>query len=255
LTEIKAQPQLAGQDLAHQLMKGRQVMKAGDVMTRTVTTVQPTNTVAEALRRMLDGHISGLPVVDLRGHLVGIVTEGDFLRRVETGTDRPKGWFAFLRDPGAVAEDYILSHAKMVGDVMTREVQSVTESTPLEEVVSIMEKHKIKRVPVTHGKHLIGLISRSDLLAAVLDRLPVTVIGTSDDSQIYGAFMRELKKQSWAPRYAITAAVKNGVITLHGGMFDQRQREAIRVMAETIPGVKSVKDDMFWIEPTVGGLI
>jgi len=231
-------------------------MKAGDVMTRTVTTVQPTNTVAEALRRMLDGHISGLPVVDLQGHLVGIVTEGDFLRRVETGTDRhPKGWLAFLRDPGALAEDYILSHAKNVVDVMTREVQSVTESTPLEEVVSIMEKHKIKRVPVTHGKHLIGLISRMDLLAAVLDRLPVTTIGTSDDSDIYGAFMRELKKQSWAPRYAVTALVKDGVITLHGGMFDQRQRDAIRVMAETIPGVKGVKDEMFWIQPMVGGLI
>jgi CBS domain-containing protein len=231
-------------------------MKAGDVMTRTVTTVQPTNTVAEALRRMLDGHISGLPVVDLEGHLVGIVTEGDFLRRVETGTDRhPKGWLAFLRDPGAVAADYILSHAKVIADVMTREVQTVTESTPLEEVVSIMERHKIKRVPVTHGKHLIGLISRSDMLAAVLDRLPAPATGIRDDSQIYGAFMRELKKQSWAPRYAIAAAVKDGVITLHGGLLDQRQRDAIRVMAETIPGVQGVKDEMFWIQPMVGGLI
>lgn len=231
-------------------------MKAGDVMTRTVTTVQPTSTVAEALRRMLDGHISGLPVVDLQGHLVGIVTEGDFLRRVETGTERhPKGWLAFLRDPGADAEDYILSHAKTVADVMTRDVQSVTEATPLEEVVSIMEKHKVKRLPVTHGKHLIGLISRSDMLAAVLDRLPASETGASDDSQIYGAFMRELKKQSWAPRYAITAAVKDGVITLHGGIFDQRQRDAIRVMAETIPGVKEVKDNMFRIEPMSGSLM
>ncbi len=231
-------------------------MKAGDVMTRTVTTIQPTNTVAEALRRMLDGHISGLPVVDEKGHLVGIVTEGDFLRRVETGTDRhPKGWFAFLRDPGSQAEDYVQSHAKSVADVMTREVQAVTEATPLEEVVTIMEKHKVKRVPVVHGKHLIGLISRSDLLAAVLDRLPAPAAGASDDSQIYGAFMRELKKQSWAPRYAVTVAVKDGVVTLQGGMFDQRQRDAIRVMAETIPGVKGVKDEMFWIEPMVGGLM
>lgn len=231
-------------------------MKTGDVMTRTVTTVQPTDTVAEALRRMIDGHISGLPVVDQKGHLVGIVTEGDFLRRVETGTDRQaKGWLAFLRDPGAVAEDYILSHAKTIADVMTRDVQSVTEATPLEEVVSIMEKHNVKRLPVLHGKHLIGLISRSDMLAAVLDRLPAPQTGASDDSQIYGAFMRELKKQSWAPRYAITAAVKDGVITLHGGLFDQRQRDAIRVMAETIPGVKGVKDEMFWIQPTAGGLM
>jgi CBS domain-containing protein len=231
-------------------------MKAGDVMTRTVTTVQPTNSVAEALRRMLDGHISGLPVVDAKGHLVGIVTEGDFLRRVETGTDRkPRGWFAFLRDPDADVEDYILSHARKVGDVMTREVRTVTEATPLEEVVALMEKHGVKRAPVVHGPHLIGLISRADILAAVLDRLPAATTDVSDDSQIYGAFMRELRKQSWAPRYALTAVVKDGVITLHGGVFDIRQKDAIRVMAETIPGVKAVKDEMFRIKPMDGGML
>ena len=231
-------------------------MKAKDVMTRMVTTVLPTNTVAEALRRMLEGQISGLPVVDAKGHLVGMITEGDFLRRVEMETDsRPKGWLAFLREPGSVATDYILSHGRYVSDVMTTDVATVTESATLSDVVKLMEQRGVKRIPVRHGRHLVGLISRADLLRAVAERLPAGEPADVADADIHSAFMRELRRQDWAPRYAVSASVKAGVITLHGGMFDQRQREAIRVMAETIPGVKAVKDEMFWIEPMVGGLI
>ncbi len=231
-------------------------MKAGDVMTRMVTTVLPTNTVAEAIRRMLEGHISGLPVVDAKGHLVGIVTEGDFLRRAETGTARKAtGWFAFLKDPGGLAEDYIQSHARVVSDVMITDVASVTESASLEDVVELMEKRRIKRVPVTHGKNLIGLISRTDLLRAVAAHMPAADPVSLSDADLHSAMMRELRKQDWAPRYAVSVAVKDGVVTLHGGMIDQRQREAVRVLAENVPGVKSVKDEMFWIEPMVGGMI
>ena len=231
-------------------------MKAGDVMTRVVTTVQPTATVAEAIRLMLEGHISGLPVVDVHGHLVGVITEGDFMRRAETGTEKRRpAWLEFLKDPGSLAEEFAQSHARHVGDVMTREPYTVTEGTSLADVVDLMEKHRIKRVPVTHGKNLIGLISRADLLRALANKLPPAETGVREDIEIYTALMRALRKQDWAPQYAVSFHVAAGIVTLHGGLSDDRQRTAIRIMAETVPGVKKVQDKMIVIQPMMVGLL
>jgi len=143
-------------------------MKASEIMTLGVVTVRPEASVKEAASLMLERGISGLPVVDASGRLVGIVTEGDLLRRVETGTERSRPrWLEFLLGPGRLANEYVHSHARKVQDVMTPGVITVSKDAPLQDVVSILEQRRIKRVSVTRGDKLVGIISRASLVQAL----------------------------------------------------------------------------------------
>jgi CBS domain-containing protein len=137
-------------------------------MTGRVVTVAPDASVLEAIRLMLERHISGLPVIDASGALVGVITEGDFLRRVETGTERKRPrWLELVLGPRRLAEEYVHTHARRVEEVMTREPITVTEDTPLDDVVKIMERRRIKRLPVMRGSQLVGVVSRANLLHAL----------------------------------------------------------------------------------------
>jgi len=144
------------------------IMKARDVMTRNVITIAPDASVLEALRLMLQYKISGLPVVDGSGSVLGIVTEGDFLRRAETGTERKRPrWLEFLVGSGLLARDYVRSHARRVHEVMTHDVETVTEEAQLGDIVTLMEKYRIKRVPVVRDGRVVGIVSRANLLRAL----------------------------------------------------------------------------------------
>ena len=165
-------------------------MKAKDVMTEHVITVAPDASIVEALQLMLLNKISGLPVVDRIGNLVGIVTEGDFLRRAETGTERRRPrWVEFILGPGAIAKDYVHTHARRIDEVMTAQVETVGEDTGLEDVVALMEKRRVKRVPVMRGTKLVGIVSRANLLhaLAVLSREVEPGTMSDDDDPRRGA--------------------------------------------------------------------
>jgi len=230
-------------------------MKAKDVMTRGVVTVAEDASINEAIRLMLQRKISGLPVVDSSGTLVGMVTEGDFLRRSELGTERHAArWIEFLLGPGKLAENYVHAAGRKVRDVMTDQVYTAEEETQLGDVVAIMERQEIKRVPVLRGDKLVGIVTRANLLH-VLAGLQHIDTAVSFDVTIRSKLMAELEKQSWAPLAGIDVAVRNGVVTLSGAIFDDRQRQALRVAAENIPGVKKVEDQLTWIEPMSGMVI
>jgi len=228
-------------------------MKAKDIMTSAVISIEPETTVLEAARRMLQNHISGLPVVDEAGALVGIVSEGDFLRRAETGTaPRYSGLLEFLLGPGKAAGEYIHSHGRKVREVMSNHVHVVEEDTNLEDVVELMERKHIKRVPVVRNDKLVGIITRSNLMHAMVSLARSAPRTASNDATIRERLVDELEKEKWAPTATTNIVVLNGVVELWGSVFDDRQREALKVAAENIPGVKAVKDHMVWIEPTSG---
>ena len=228
-------------------------MKAKDVMTAHVVCVAPDAPVREALQLMLQRNISGLPVVDQGGSLCGIVTEGDFLRRAETGTERKRPrWLEFLLGPGRIAEDYVRTHARRVEEVMTTEVATVDEDAALDAIVSLMEKHRIKRVPVMRGDKVVGIVSRANLLHALAGIADEIAPGPKDDETIRNKVLAELDRQKWAPRQMIDVVVRNGVVELWGTVFDARERDAARVAAETVPGVKTVRSHLTWIEPMSG---
>jgi CBS domain-containing protein len=231
-------------------------MKAEDVMTRDVISIAPDATVLQAARLMLQHHISGLPVVDEDGKLVGVLSEGDFLRRRETRTEhRRSRWLEFLMGPGRIAAEYSHSHGSKVSEVMTADVQAVADDTPLEEIVELMERKRIKRVPVLCGEQLVGIVTRSNLMHAMVSMARVVQPVAKDDGTIRESLLAEMQKADWAPVAMTNVVVRDGVVELWGTIVDERQREALKVAAENIPGVKAVNDHLVWVEPTTGMVI
>jgi CBS domain-containing protein len=232
-------------------------MKASDIMTHPVITVTPETTVGEAAELMIGHRISGLPVVNTAGDVVGIVTEGDLLRRAETGTERRRArWLEFLIAPGRLASEYAHAHGRRVGEVMTDTVLSVGPDDPLTDVIELMERRRIKRVPVIEQGRLVGIVSRANLVRALVRNLPRPGdVPALSDPEIRDRILAEIAKQPWGPRSSVDVRVENGVVELHGTIIDDRERPALRVLAENVPGVKEVRDRLTWIEPLSGLVI
>ena len=231
-------------------------MNAMDVMTRDVVSIGPDASIVEAVRIMLQHKISGLPVVDASGHLQGVITEGDFLRRAETGTQRkhPR-WLEFLLGPGRLATEYVHASGRKVSEVMTPDVHTVTEDAPLEQVVHLMERHRVKRIPVVRGDQVVGIVTRANLMRALASLALAEQPAAADDAAIRERLLAELNKERWAPVGLMDVVVKDGVVKLSGALTDERQRQAIRVAAANIPGVKKVEDHLIWIEPNTGVVV
>ena len=228
-------------------------MKAQDVMTQYVISVGPNEPVSKAVRVMLQNDISGLPVLDVEGRLVGMVTEGDLLRRGETGTMRKRPrWLEFLVGRGKLADEYARAHGRKVVEVMTDDAVSVQEETPLEEVVTLMETRRIKRVPVVRGTRVVGIVSRANLLHALARVAGEAKPATADDKTIRASLIAKLDAERWAPAGAVNIFVRDGVVDLWGSITDERERKALIIAAENIAGVKAVKDHLAWIDPMSG---
>ena len=231
-------------------------MIVADVMNRNVISVAPDATVEEAAKLMLSRAISGLFVVDAKGDLAGIVTEGDLLRRDELGTQRHRPWWLrLLVSPGRQAADFTHTHGRHVRDVMTPDVIAVPASAPLEEVVEAMEKHRIRRLPVVENNRVIGVVSRSDLLRYLIGHARKAAPAATDDSTIRSSILDALDKQAWAPVTSLNVTVADGVVDVWGTITNDQERRAILVVAENTQGVKAVHDHLVYIEPYSGTVI
>ncbi|WP_213770533.1 CBS domain-containing protein [Bradyrhizobium sp. dw_78] len=227
-------------------------MRAHQVMTQNVITVTPETPIVEAANKMLQNHISGLPVVDKSGKLVGIVSEGDFLRRSEIGTQRKRPrWLQFLMSPGRDADEFTRESGRKIEDVMTCDPVTVDEETPLEELVKLMEKKGIKRLPVLRGNDMVGIVTRSNLLQAVASLARDVPDPTADDDHIRDRITRAIEKADWHP-LGLQVTVRNGVVHLHGIVIDERSRQASIVAAENVEGVKEVHDHLCFVDTYSG---
>jgi CBS domain-containing protein len=220
-------------------------MQARDVMISPVITIRKNATVREVARILLEKRISAVPVVDNIGKLVGMITEGDLMRRAEAGTERPYSWWVhFLAGDATVAADYVKSHAARVEDVMTSDVVTATPEMPLHEIASLFEEHRIKRVPIVNEDgNLVGIVSRANLIQVVASARPKLEM-TLPDTTIRRKLLSELKKQSWAHTHNLSVTVTDGVVDLWGEAQSSEERKAIRVAAENIPGVLAVNDHL-----------
>ena len=231
-------------------------MIVADVMNRNVISISPDATVEEAAKTMLARDISGLFVVDAKGELAGIVTEGDLLRRTELGTQRHRPWWLrLLVSPGRQAADFTHSHGHHVRDVMTTDVIAVPATAALEEVVETMEKHRIKRLPVVEKNRVTGVVSRSDLLRYLIGHVRKAEPAAGGDSAIRTAILDALEKQAWAPVTSLNVTVADGVVDVWGTITDDNERRAILVVAENTAGVSKVHDHLVYIEPYSGTVI
>lgn len=223
-------------------------MFARDLMTTPAITIAPGATLDEALRLMISHRLSGLPVVDAAGRLVGVVTEGDLLRRTELGTGRKRArWLEFLLGPGAEAADYVREHGRRVEELMTDAPVSVEEDAAVSDLVDLMEKRHIKRLPVLREGKVVGVVSRADLIRNLAQRKLRAV--PASDGEIRDRIIAALHAQDWAPAGLVGVDVDHGEVTLRGAIMDERERMAIRVVAENTAGVVKVHDRLVWVGP------
>jgi CBS domain-containing protein len=227
-------------------------MRAHQIMTRNVITVRPDSSIVDAAKLMLEHHVSGLPVLDKDGALVGIVSEGDFLRRSEIGTQRKRPrWLQYLMSPGRAANEFVHQSGRKVEEIMAREPVTVTEDTQLEELVSLMEKHDIKRLPVMCDDRLVGIVTRANLLQAVASLARDVPDPTADDDHIRQRVADAISGTDWRP-IGLQVTVRNGVVHLHGIIVNEGSRQATIVAAENVAGVKEVHDHLCFVDTYSG---
>ena len=229
-------------------------MKISDLMTKDVVSVSPETTLAAAIQLMTDRRVSGLPVVK-DGVLVGLVTEGDLLRRAEIGTAEKSGWLASFFAPGSAAEAYVTANGQRIEEVMTQDVITIDENTSVAEAARLMQSKHIRRLPVIRGGKLVGILARADILRALAATLANRNGPPGTDAEISRLLYAEIQRQNWLPRLGFQAKVVDGVIELSGVLPDERERSALRVIAENIPGAKGVRDKLVCIEPISGAVI
>jgi CBS domain-containing protein len=223
-------------------------MRAKQIMTRNVISVAPDTTVVEAANIMLQKHISGLPVVDNAGSVIGIVSEGDFLRRIEIGTPRKRGRLpSFFIGYASAAEDYVHEHGRKVSEIMTPSPVTIGEDTSLSDVVSLMERNNIKRIPVVRDGKLVGIVSRSNLLRAVASVARDIPAATAADDRIRQRIIDEISRNGWCP-IGLNVIVRDGIVHLSGMITDERSRQAAIVAAENQDGVVKVHDHLRWAD-------
>jgi CBS domain-containing protein len=230
-------------------------MRAHQIMTRQVITIVADAPVVDAANIMLDKHISGLPVVDQAGKLVGIVSQGDFIRRAEIGTQRKRGrWLKFFVGPGRAASDFVHERGRKVGEIMTSDPCTVTEDATLEDIVELMERNNVKRLPVMRGDRLVGIVTRTNLLQAVAGLTRDVPDPTADDDHIRNHIIASVEKTDWAP-FGLGVIVLNGVVHLNGVITNEQSRDATIVAAENVSGVTKVHDHLCWVDAASGAYL
>jgi CBS-domain-containing membrane protein len=228
-------------------------MKVSDVMTKHVISISPETSVFIAIRLMLKNHISGLPVIDNHAALVGILSEGDFLRRAEIETERKRSlWLNALLGPADGAADYVHSHGLAVKEVMTPDPITITENTKLDEVVRLMENRKVKRLPVLRDGKVIGIVTRANLMRALLSIHRTAPQSSDNDAAIRERILADVGRQDWSSGAAVDVVVHGGMVDLWGSVSDRTQRDALKVLAENVPGVVRVEDHLTLKDQFIG---
>ena len=222
-------------------------MRASDVMTTGVITVSPETPILDVAHLLLDRRISAVPVVKKDGSLLGIVSEGDLIHRHENRTERTMRWWqALIETSGDAARAYTRAHGRHARDVMTEKVQTVTEDTPLSDIADLLEAHRIKRVPVMRGGRVVGIVSRANLLQALVARPeypPAESVAVPDDAGIREAIIAEIRDNLMADA-GINVVVSNGIVGLWGSVDSEAQRRAVIIAAQNANGVVRVEDHL-----------
>jgi CBS domain-containing protein len=220
-------------------------MRAIDVMVRDVVTVRPDTDVADAIKLLAEHDVSALPVVEAAGNLVGVLSEADLIHRAEIGTEKHRPWWLeAMTGASTLAEEFAKSHGKKVGEVMTDGVISVAEETPLSEIAALFERKRIKRVPVVKDGKLVGIVSRSNLIQALASAVGRIDQHDETDRQIRIELLSRLKDQKWTGFGDRNITVGNRVVHLWGLVGSEAERKALLALAEGVPGVSRVSDEM-----------
>jgi len=220
-------------------------MRAGDIMTEVAICVDQGASIFEAAELMLSAGVSALPVVDSQSRIVGIISEADLMRRGEIGTTARESWLSRLvADKDTAAHEFIQAHSRRVSEVMTTRVITAAEETELPALVELMDKHGVKRLPIVKDDIVVGVVSRADILQALLSREPASEPGHPSDKDLRRAVETALEKHRWSSSWPVNILANAGVVHLWGFVPGAEVRRAYRVAAENVPGVRRVKSHL-----------
>jgi len=216
-------------------------MQVKDVMTRGVVTVTAATTVPDIAKLLLERHVSAVPVVDEAGALLGLVSEGDLVRRV-VDADRPRRswWLELFSDPHVQAADYVKTHGRTAADIMTRDIVTVTEDTPVGEVARILETARIKRVPVLRDGELVGIVSRANLLQALASAPPRAPETGVEDRVLRERILQELAEVPGIQASLVNVIVRDGIASVWGAVDSDFEHEAVRLAVEAVVGADRI---------------
>lgn len=228
-------------------------MQAADIMTHDVISVGPDDDVNAIAKLLLAHRISAVPVVDDKQKVIGIVSEGDLMRRVKDESGEERSWWLSLFAGQKDAGEYVKSHGRKASEVMTPNPFTIDESTPLHKIARLLEKHRIKRAPVVSGDKLVGIVSRANLLQGLASAEVTNAEAPSDDRAIREAILKEVDENTGVRVAGISIIVSDGVAELWGLVESNEQKKAVQVAAENTPGVKQVENNLGLVPKGVGG--
>ncbi len=217
-------------------------MRAADIMTTSIVSASPDMSVRQAAGTMVFAGISGMPVIDEEGNLLGIVTEGDLMHRAEigTGVKQRAWWLELVASTRELASQYVKEHARKVSDVMTTDVATVSETCPVADIAELLERKRIKRVPVLRDGKVVGVVSRANLIRALVTMAPeLPVDADITDHSIREAVIAAMSGHPWALARE-NVIVESGTVHLWMTVTNDDEAKAVRVAAENAPGVKEV---------------
>jgi len=226
-------------------------VRAADIMVKDVVTVHPDASIQDVAEILVAKRISGLPVLDGGGRLVGIVSEGDLLRRAESGTEHSRSWWLkLLMGRESLAAEFVKEHARRVRDVMTRDVVTAAPDTPVTDIAANMEKNHIKRLPILEDGKLVGIVSRANLVQALAGMHKASAAEKPlTDVELRQKLMSRLKSEPWAKTSLINVTVDTGSVDVWGIVDSEAEKQALRVAIEVTPGVRSVTNNVV-VRPT-----
>jgi CBS domain-containing protein len=220
-------------------------MNAMDVMVRNIVTVKPDDDVTDVIKLLTEHDISALPVVDDEGAVIGVISEADLIRREEIGTEKHRPWWLEALTPASIlAEEFAKSHGRRVAEIMSANIVSASEDTPLEEIAALLEKHRIKRVPILRDGKLVGIVSQSNLVQALASSQPQPGASAESDREIRLELLNRLSKQDWTDFGSRNVIVSDGVVHLWGLVGSPEEHKALIALAEEASGVVRVADEM-----------
>jgi CBS domain-containing protein len=231
-------------------------MKARDIMAMNVITVGPEASVRQVANILFKNRISALPVVDEHGELIGIISEGDLTRRAELKTDYRRSWWLEIfarRNNENLAIEYVKSHARKVKDVMTRRVITARPATSLRDIATLLEKNRIKRVPIVANGKVVGIVSRANLIQALASLRKENEQSATSDSMIRKKVMAQFKSELWSKHSLLNATVEGGTVKLWGIVDSEAEKEAARVAAEQVAGVQAIENNVI-VQPIIAGI-
>jgi len=221
-------------------------MFAKDIMTLNVITVGPDMPISDVAKLLIERRISAVPVIDNDNSLIGIVSEGDLVHRIRGDHELPRSWWlSLIGDPNDEPQEYIRSHGKTAKDVMTKDVVAISEFTSIAEIAETLETKKIKRVPVVDDGKLVGIVSRANIIQALVAQKDASMPKTiASDQDIRETLMKEFNNHTWASNATLNIVVNDGVVRYWGFVESETAKDALTLAAENVPGVKAVESNL-----------